>query len=67
MNYDPTGIILVVIGLLFWVRPLVIWFIQLRNSFRGTQTNISEMTIWYYRICGLVAIIIGCVLFFGKK
>jgi hypothetical protein len=67
MIQDPTGVILIIIGLLFFIKPLVVWFIELQNAFRGTQSNISLITIWYYRIFGLAAIIVGCVVMFGKK
>ncbi len=67
MLKDPTGIILIMIGILFLIKPLVAWFITLQNKFRGVQTNISTMTIWYYRILGIAAIVMGCILFFGKK
>ncbi len=67
MIKDPTGIIIIVIGFLFWIKPLVVAFIQLRNTLRGQQTNITPMTIWYYRICGLIAVIAGFVILISGK
>lgn len=56
MFKDPTGIILVLIGVLFWIKPLMIWLITLQNKLRGSQTNITNLTIWYYRVLGTIAI-----------
>ena len=67
MLKDPTGIMLIILGILFWIKPFMVAFIKLQNTLRGSQTNITSLTLWYYRVCGLAAIAIGCILFFGKK
>ncbi len=56
MSKDPTGIILVLVGVLFWIKPFMVWLITLQNKLRGTQTNITNITVWYYRILGIIMI-----------
>lgn len=59
MLKDPGGIILITIGILLWIKPVVFGFIKLQNTLRGVQTSVTTATLWWYRICGLGAIIVG--------
>ena len=52
-------LIFIVIGLASIYRPTLEWLIKFGNSLRGVKTEISGLTIIYYRITGTILLIIG--------
>jgi len=46
-------------GLLSLYRPILIWFIKFSNNLRGVKTEITEVTIMYHRIGGIILMIVS--------
>ncbi len=50
---------MILLGALVTWRPVITWLLKMQNIMRGTQSNITEGTIKFYRILGLFIILLG--------
>jgi uncharacterized protein YjeT (DUF2065 family) len=57
-------LIFIIVGLLSVYRPTLEWMIKFRNSVRGVNTEITETTIIYHRIAGIITLVIGIFFLF---
>ncbi len=53
--------ILLIAGILFLFKPVIAWFINLRNTVQGTKTHISSGTLLFYRVMAIGLIIISLI------
>lgn len=60
------GIVFIVWGISMLFKPTREFTIRLTNSMRGIQTKITTITVWTYRIYGILAIIFGALMLFAS-
>lgn len=58
------GTMMALTGILNLFKPTRELLIKLSNSFKGTETKITNLTTWNYRIKGIIFTIIGLVVIF---
>lgn len=58
------GLMMTLTGILNLFRPTREFMIKLGNAFRGTETEITHVTTWNYRIKGILFTIIGLIVIF---
>ncbi|OGE25310.1 hypothetical protein A3H85_02455 [Candidatus Daviesbacteria bacterium RIFCSPLOWO2_02_FULL_40_8] len=60
------GIVFVLGGFMMFFRPTMEFMIRLTNSMKGIHTKITSVTVWTYRISGVLAVLFGLFLLMGS-
>lgn len=58
---NPRGLILIIIGIILLFRQVIEFLIKINNVARGTKTEITKLTILFYRAIALIFVIIGII------
>jgi len=63
-NFSPItwiilGLIFLVLGILSLFKKIIIWWVNVRNDMNGIKTEITPITILWWRIGGAILILVG--------